>query len=109
MMLWNFLLGNNNLCGKLFSSLEWLTTFGESFKVISVPFFIPNFNLLSWEIDNYTFKVLYWVILYWYYTKVKKKKKKKEKMQNTFRVPCEKSKIIYFAYSMMKKIAVFAI
>ena len=35
---------NNNLCGKLFSSLESPTTFEEIFKVTSVPFFIPNFN-----------------------------------------------------------------
>ena len=32
---------NNNLCGKLVSSLESLTTFEEIFKVTSVPFFIP--------------------------------------------------------------------
>ena len=31
---------NNNLCRKLFSSLESPTTFDESFKVTSVPFFI---------------------------------------------------------------------
>ena len=40
---------NNNLCGKFFSSLESLTTFDEVFKVTSVPFFIPSFNLLSCE------------------------------------------------------------
>ena len=50
---------NNNLCGKLFSSLESPPTFGESFKVTSVPFFILDFNLLSCELDNFTFKVLY--------------------------------------------------
>ena len=38
---------NNNLCGKIFSSLESSITFDESFKVTSVPLFIPNFNLLS--------------------------------------------------------------
>ena len=31
---------NNNLCGKLFSSLESPTTFDEIFKVIWVPLFI---------------------------------------------------------------------
>ena len=33
-----YVLVNNNLCGKLFSSLESGTTFDESFKVTSVPF-----------------------------------------------------------------------
>ena len=35
---------NNNLCGKLFSSLESPITFDESFEVTSVPIFIPDFN-----------------------------------------------------------------
>ena len=43
---------NNNLCGKLLSWLESLTTFDESFKVTSVPSFIADFNLLSCELDN---------------------------------------------------------
>ena len=46
---------NNNLCAKLFSSLESPATFDESFKVASVPFFIPDFNLLSCKLDNFTF------------------------------------------------------
>ena len=50
---------NNNLCGKLFSSLEPPTTFEKNFKVTSFLFFIPDFNLLSCELDNFTFKVLY--------------------------------------------------
>ena len=58
---------NNSLCGKLFSSLESPATFDERFKVNLVSFFIPDFNFLSWELDNFIFKVLYWVILYWYY------------------------------------------
>ena len=36
---------NNNLGGKLFSSLEAQATIDESFKVTSERFFIPNFNL----------------------------------------------------------------
>ena len=88
---------NNNLCGKLLSSLKPPTTFDESFKVIPVPFFIPDFNLLSCELDNFTFKVLYWVNLYWYYIKAKWN-------YNTFTVPCEKSKIVLFASSIMKNI-----
>ena len=58
------MLVNNNLWGKLFSSLESPTILDEIFKVTSVPFFIADFNLLDWELDNLTFKVLYWVILY---------------------------------------------
>ena len=38
---------NNSICKKLFSSLESPTTFDEIFKVTSVLFFIPDFNLLS--------------------------------------------------------------
>ena len=41
---------NNYLCGKLVSSLESLTSFHENFKVTSVPFFIPDCNLLSCEL-----------------------------------------------------------
>ena len=60
------ILVNYNLCGKKFSSLESPATFDESFEVTSVPFFIPDFTLLSCELDKFTFKVLYWVGLYWY-------------------------------------------
>ena len=38
---------NNNLCGKVLSSLESPTTFDESFKVTSVPYFIRDFDLSS--------------------------------------------------------------
>ena len=50
---------NNNLCEKLVSSLELPIRFDERFKVTSVPFFIAEFNLLSWELENFTFKVLH--------------------------------------------------
>ena len=43
---------NNSICGKLFSSLESSTTFDESFKVTSVLFFVPDFNLLSCELGK---------------------------------------------------------
>ena len=52
-------LANDNLGGKLFSLLESPTTFDEIFKVTLVSFFIPDFNLLSCELDNFTFKMLY--------------------------------------------------
>ena len=50
---------DNNLCGKLVSSLGSPTTFNESYKFILLPLFIPDFNLLSCESDNFTFKMLY--------------------------------------------------
>ena len=46
---------NNNLRGKFFSSSESPTKFDEILKVTLVPFFIPNFNLLSCELDSFTF------------------------------------------------------
>ena len=49
------MLFNNDLCGKLASSLELPITFAERCKVTSVPFCIPGFNLLSCELDNFTF------------------------------------------------------
>ena len=64
-------LANNNLWGKLFSLLESPTTFDQSFKVTSVPFFIPDFNLLNYKLDHFTFRMLYWVILFWYFVKTK--------------------------------------
>ena len=39
---------NNNLYGKLLSSLQFLIKTDERFKVTSVPFFIPDFNLLGY-------------------------------------------------------------
>ena len=94
---------NNNLWGKLFSSLESRTTFDESFKVTLVPFFISYFLFysLSCELDNFTFKELYWVILYWYYTKTKKN-------YSTFTVLYEKSKMVSFTSSIMKNIVVLS-
>ena len=44
--------------------------------------------------------MLYWVILYWYYTNVKQ-------IHDTFTAPCEKSKMVSFASSIMKNIVVF--
>ena len=62
---------NNNLCGKLFSPKGWPMTFEQIFKVTLVPFFIPCFNLLINELNNFTFKVRYSVIFYWYYVSTK--------------------------------------
>ena len=67
----NCVLVNSHLDDELFRSLESRTAFDESFKVTSVTFFITNFNLLSSELDNFILKMLYWVILYWYYVETK--------------------------------------
>ena len=45
---------NNNLCGKLYSSLGSPEIFYERLKVTLVPFFIPDFNLLICELDNFS-------------------------------------------------------
>ena len=50
---------NNNLWKILFSSLESRTTFDKSFKDTPVPLFIPDYNFLSCELGNFTFKELY--------------------------------------------------
>ena len=55
---------NNNLCRKLVLSLELPITFYERSKITSVPFFIFYFDLIICELVNFTFKPLYWVILY---------------------------------------------
>ena len=50
---------DNNLRGKLVSSLESPITFDERFKVTSISFLIHDFNLLSCELNNLTCKALY--------------------------------------------------
>ena len=45
-----YVLVTNNLCAKLLSPLESSTLFDGIFKVTSVPFFIPEFKLLSCEL-----------------------------------------------------------
>ena len=39
---------------KIISSFGSPKTFDKSFKDTPVPFFIPDFNLLSCELDNFT-------------------------------------------------------
>ena len=48
---------NNNLWGKSFSSLESSKIFGEGFKVTSISFFVPDFNLLNCVFDDFTSNV----------------------------------------------------
>ena len=47
----------NKFSVRLVSSLESSTIFNENLKVTWVPFFIPDFNLLTCELDNFTFRV----------------------------------------------------
>ena len=49
---------------KIIFSIRITTIFDEIFEVSSVQFFIPDFNLLSCKLNNFTLKVLYWVMLY---------------------------------------------
>ena len=63
-----WLLVDNNLWEKLCSLLE--SQIDGIFKVSSVSFFIPDFNLLSCKL------VFYWAILYWY--------QKKRKLQDSY-------------------------
>ena len=50
---------DNELFGKLVSSLESPVTFDERFKVNLGPCFIPDLNLLSCELVNSTLTVLF--------------------------------------------------
>ena len=70
------------------------------YSYFTILFFL-DIKLLSWQLGNVIFKMLGWVILYWYYIKAKQ-------ICNTFSVPCEKSKIISFASSVLKNIVVFS-
>ena len=92
---------NDDLYGKWVSSLESLITFDERFKIISIPFFIPDFKLFSCELDNFSLIVLYCVISCWYCIKIKQN-------CNTLRVPCESCKMVSFTSSIMKNIVVFS-
>ena len=49
---------NNNLCEKLVSLLASPVIFDEKFRFTWVSFFIPDFNLLSCELENFMCKVL---------------------------------------------------
>ena len=74
---------NDSLLWKLFPSSESTVTFYELFKVNSVPPFFPNFNFLSWQ--------FYISMLY----------------HNILMILCEKSKILFFISSIMKKLLSF--
>ena len=89
--LWNLetcLSVNNKSCGTFVLSLESPIIFDERFKSYFRVTFIPDSNLLSFELDNFTFRLLYWVISYWYCIRAKKK------IHSIFTAPWEKSKMI---------------
>ena len=49
---------NYSLWTKLVSSVEFPIKFDKRFKVTSVPFFIPHFNSLSFELGQFRFNGL---------------------------------------------------
>ena len=53
------LLVNTNSCRKLVSSSELAVILDDNLKTTSVSFFIAYFNLLTYEFDSFTFKLLY--------------------------------------------------
>ena len=50
---------NSSFCGKLVLQLDSPTKVGKRFKVTLRPSLIHEFNLSSFELDNFKFKVLY--------------------------------------------------
>ena len=60
------LLANNNLWGKLVAWPEFPIISDDTVKTKSVSFFIADFNLLNCEFNSFTFKLFYFVILYWW-------------------------------------------
>ena len=61
---WGFICKSFTKFQNLESFLELQSRFDKIFKVTSVLFFVLYFNLLSCELANFTFEVLYWVILH---------------------------------------------
>ena len=49
---------NRNLCGKLVLSLKLQIRFYGKFKIAMVPFFIPDFDLISCGRQNFSFTLL---------------------------------------------------
>ena len=53
---------NNDLCGKFFWLLELAVMFDDNSKATSISFFIDDFDSLSYEFNNFTFTLSYWLI-----------------------------------------------
>ena len=65
------------VCDNLWEKLN------DNLKVTSDSFLVADFNLPSYEFDNFTFTLLYWLILYYIKTKIRN--------YNAFTVPREKT------------------
>ena len=65
---------NNNLCRKLFLSLRSSAIFGQIFKATSIPFFIPHFKLLIWELVKKTLRLKYYIESFYIDTILKQRK-----------------------------------
>ena len=59
------LLVDTNLWGKWVSLSELRIIFDDNLKTTSALFFTVDFNLLSYQFDCFTFKLLHWAISYW--------------------------------------------
>ena len=83
-------------------SLELLIILDQSFRVISVTFFVVEFNLLIWELGHFTFTLLHWVIFILILCQSKIN-------QNILMVLCENSKMDSFSYSRIKNFVFLAV
>ena len=68
---WNFCIIQQLFIRKNSLSSKFWIKFDGRFRVTSLTFFVPDFNLISGKLGNFTLRVLYWVILLEYYFKVK--------------------------------------
>ena len=59
-----YVLASNSLYEKLLSSLEILIILDDNLRATPVSYFVADFSSLSSKSDNFTFTLLYWVILH---------------------------------------------
>ena len=64
----------------------------DNLKTSSISLFVADFSLSACEFDGFTFKILYWVILYWYY--IRQNQIILQYIYNTLTVPCKKSETV---------------
>ena len=95
----NCLSVNNYLCGKLVTLLESPIAFDKRYKVTVVLFFIPDFNLLRDELDNFIHLKSY---IQSFYNSIKLKQ-----IYNTLTVSCKESKLFLFVFLNIENIVVF--
>ena len=94
---------SNNLCRKLVSSLVLPIIFHDSFRVIPASIFVDDFNILSYELDNFTFTLLFTLF---YIDIISKQNKYKKHITFIILLLFLKSKIIIFTSSRMKNFVV---